>query len=718
MIKKLSTSFELLDERVRRWVWQQGWSALKDIQENAIPVVLAGNSDVIISASTAGGKTEAAFMPILTSILQSRKTIGYKVLYISPLKALINDQYRRLFDMTKSMDISITPWHGDISASRKTSSLKNPDGIIIITPESLESFLVNRSQLVATIFASLKYVVIDELHAFIGTERGKQLQSLLSRIEQTINRKIPRIAMSATFSDYDIVSQFLRNDGSVLCAIPPEGQSNHEIKVLVKEYIRKQKNNIEALIAEEIYSQLRGSNNLVFANTRGAVEEFSVMLADICEERCVPNEFRAHHGNLSKIERETVEKDLQKGAFPLTVFCTSTLELGVDIGKVKSIAQIGCAPSVSGLRQRLGRSGRRDEPSILRIYSIEGGEDNVLSRLKSRLVQNIAVIELIREHKYEKPSIDSYHFSTLVQQIIAIIVQFGGFYPEEGWIMLCGNGAFRNITPQLFLELLKTLGERGVISQLNTGQIVIGKTGENILKRQDFYVAFSSPIEWNVISQSTGKCIGTIHYRLPDGRNLLLAGKRWIVQGTDEKTFTIYVSPINYGKGFAFIGEEMDIDRLIVEKMREIYLDETTYEYLDEHTKCKEHLEQGRLFFKNSHLKESSFLQHGKEEYFFTWAGSKVNKAIALWAEKFLEKDCHALGLFVEGLTEQDIKKLSLSRKPNAVELADLVPRRDKIVQKYDYLLSDNLLNMEYASTSLDVESAYEIIMAYSKNVR
>ena len=472
---KPSASFGLLDERVRRWVWRQGWTALKDIQENAIPIILAGNSDVIISASTAGGKTEAVFLPILTSILHKTIINGYQVLYISPLKALINDQYRRLSDMTAEMEINVIPWHGDISEDRKRRSIKNPNGIVIITPESLESFLINKSQFVLKAFSSLQYIVIDELHSFIGTERGKQLQSLLSRIEQITHRHVPRIAMSATFSDYAVVKCFLRNDSSMPCTVPLQGDSNHEIKILVKEY--EVSNDSEDIIpvAQEIFNNLRGSNNLVFTNSRETAEEYAVQLASICEKNGVPNEFRIHHGSISKIERESIERDLQKGELPITALCTSTLELGVDIGKVKSIAQIGTANSVSGLRQRIGRSGRRHEPSILRVFSIEGDNDGLLHDLRSSLVQNIAVIELMREHRYEKPSINRYHFSTLIQQILAITAQFGGFYPKDGWTILCQNGAFRNVSPQLFLELLKSLGRKDILSQLNTGQIVIGK---------------------------------------------------------------------------------------------------------------------------------------------------------------------------------------------------------------------------------------------------
>lgn len=415
MSSNTSSSFQLLDPRVQKWIWNQGWNSLKDIQENSIPIVLKRDSDVIISAATAGGKTEAAFLPILTNLVKHGKCDGFQVLYISPLKALINDQYRRLIEMTEEMGIEVIPWHGDVDASRKQRALKNPNGIVIITPESLESFLINRKQYLSRAFSSLSYVVIDELHSFIGTERGKQLQSLLSRIENIANKPIPRVAMSATFSDYAIVEKFLRHDRVIPCKVPAQGESNHEIKILVKEYIASKEYQPEEDITKELYSKLRGSNNLIFANSRQDVEQYAVFLSDLCEVHFVPNEFRVHHGNLSKTERESVESELQKGEFPISTVCTSTLELGVDIGKVKSIAQIGTAFSVAGLRQRLGRSGRRGEPSILRVFSIENSPIPLLNDLRSSLVQNIAIIELLKEKRYESPSLTSYHFSTLIQ---------------------------------------------------------------------------------------------------------------------------------------------------------------------------------------------------------------------------------------------------------------------------------------------------------------
>ena len=231
----------------------------------------------------------------------------------------------------------------------------------------------------------------------------------------------------------------------------------------------------------------------MFTNTRAEAETYALKAIDLCEANGVPNEFRVHHGSLSKTERESVERDLQCGKYPVTAFCTSTMELGIDIGKVKSIAQIGTANSISGLRQRLGRSGRRNEPSILRVFSIEDKNSGLLYDLHANLVQNIAVIELMREHRYEVPATGSYHLSTLIQQILAVIAQFGSFYPKEGWLLLCDKGAFKNISPELFLKVLRSLGANKVISQLNTGQIVIGEKGEELLKAPRFLCGVQFP---------------------------------------------------------------------------------------------------------------------------------------------------------------------------------------------------------------------------------
>lgn len=710
-----SSSFELLHEKVQNWIWKQGWTSLKEIQENTIPIVLKGDCDVIISAATAGGKTEAAFLPILSNILsRSLDSYGYDVLYISPLKALINDQYRRLLDLTKGLNINVTPWHGDISMSVKNKSVRNSSGILIITPESLESFLLNRYSDVNLVFSKLRYIVIDELHAFIGNERGKQLQSLLSRIELITGKTTPRIAMSATFSNYDFIKHFLRQDESLECFIPNQGDGKHEIRLIIKNYLQEECTKEE--IANEIFTKLRGTNNLVFANSRLETELYAVLLREMSDKQCVPNEFHIHHGNLSKIERENVEKELQLGLTPITSICTSTLELGIDIGKVKSIAQIGVANSVSSLRQRLGRSGRRNEPSILRIFSVENSESSgLLYDLRTNLVQNIAVIELLREHKYESPNIGKFHLSTLIQQILSLLASYSGFYPKEGWDFLCNKGAFKNVTPTLFLMLLKSLGENNVISQLNNGQIIIGKEGEKILGKLDFYTAFTVQDNFIVISLSDTKTLGEISFLPKIGDVIILAGRRWQVKNIDTKKSRIYVNLAMSGGNVYFELNGTNIDSIITKKMKEIYTDNIYYPYLDIKTNCHYELDEARKFFRDNNMDKSPFIQYGEVSILMTWEGVTINRTISLISEYMFGKRVGYNELMLIGITQEDINKILFHNKPKLKQLASLVNRNNKIKQKYDYLLSDELLNMEYGRAYLNLDKAWEILELYQK---
>lgn len=705
-----SSSFHLLHDKVKQWVWRQDWNSLKEIQENSIPVILSQKCDVIISAATAGGKTEAAFLPILTSILQEKISSGYQVLYISPLKALINDQYRRLSEMTLNMGVDVIPWHGDIDTIRKNKSLKNPRGILIITPESLESFLINKSSYIESAFSDLKYVVIDEFHSFVGNERGRQLQSLLSRIEHMTQKHTPRVAMSATFSDYDVVKNFIRNDGTMPCVIPTQGVNNHETKLLIKSFLQTKDNNVKEVIANELFYKLRGHSNLVFVNSKNEAEEYAVMLSELSFHKNYPNEFRVHHGSLSKIEREEVEADLQKGLQPITAVCTSTMELGVDIGKVKSISQIRVAASVSGLRQRLGRSGRRNEPSILRVFSIDDFRTGILFDLKVNLIQNIAVIELLKEHKYEVPNVNSYHFSTLIQQLLSAIAQFGGFYPKEGWQLLCLEGAFRNITPTMYLKILRLLVKNGLVIQLTNGQITIGDEGERLLKKSDFYCAFQTINDYDVIDESKYKILGVVQYLFPINTQFILAGRCWRVNNVDKIKKKIYVTPSRIGGSAFFGGDGIEIDEIIAKKMREIYISNESYFYLDLETGAGKFLEQARSFFKTNNLLSQSFLYNGEQINFFTWAGSKVNRTISLIAKLYLYKNCTFNALFISNITSTDVEKIIKNPKPLGEQLSKLELRTVKERQKYDYLLSDELLDIEYSKAYLDVDKSWELL--------
>src|SRR6185369_15784048 len=236
-----SSAFHRLHPKIQRWLWQQGWSALRDIQETAIPRILDGTADVVIAAATAGGKTEAAFLPILTVLANDPNGAGgsVRVLYVSPLKALINDQSDRLDRLCADLDIFVNRWHGDVPAGRKRRLLENPSGVLIITPESLEALFVLQGPKVRPLFDRLAYVVVDELHAFMGTERGQQLQSLMHRVELAIRRRVPRIDLSATLGDLGLPCEFLRPGGGDAVERITAERGGQELKVPIRGYRAK-----------------------------------------------------------------------------------------------------------------------------------------------------------------------------------------------------------------------------------------------------------------------------------------------------------------------------------------------------------------------------------------------------------------------------------------------------------------------------------------------
>ena len=207
-----SAAFDLLHGKVRQWIWRQGWDGLREIQEKSIPILLSGASDLIITAGTASGKTEAAFLPIVSRLAseEASATTGFRAIYVSPLRALINDQFGRMESLCDDVEIEVTKWHGDVSASTKMRARKNPQGILLITPESLEAILVRRGQEAGRLFRGLSYVVIDEMHAFMDSPRGKQLQSLLHRIDVASGTRAVRVGLSATLADENISRAFLR----------------------------------------------------------------------------------------------------------------------------------------------------------------------------------------------------------------------------------------------------------------------------------------------------------------------------------------------------------------------------------------------------------------------------------------------------------------------------------------------------------------------------
>ncbi|WP_370142189.1 DEAD/DEAH box helicase [Bradyrhizobium elkanii] len=481
----LEAAYHLLHPKIRRWIRDQGWDELREIQARTIFAVLEDDRDILISATTAAGKTEAAFLPILTSIAE-RNTSGFSVLYISPLKALINDQFRRLEGLCESMEIPVVKWHGDAPQAEKKKAMNKPNGIALITPESIEAMFVRRPADAKRLLSAAEFIVIDELHSFLQGPRGLHVASLLRRIDAMAARPARRVGLSATIGNLGQARAWLRPRDPTNVEELVAKSDAPELRLQVRGYVEppdlddpdhaegggpgpmQQVPRRIALdsISDHLFETLRGENNLVFGGSRRTVESTADRLRRRSEKAEVPNEFYPHHGSLSKVLREELEDRLKEGRLPTTAVCTSTLELGVDIGSVKSVAQIGAPRSLASLKQRLGRTGRRrGTPSILRIYLREPNIDNksgFLDRLRLNTIRSVAVVRLLLEGFVEEARAAPEIASTLIHQMLSVIMERGGIGPKPLYDLLCGPGPFASISTAHFALLLRHLGSQAV----------------------------------------------------------------------------------------------------------------------------------------------------------------------------------------------------------------------------------------------------------------
>lgn len=543
----MTAEYQLLDPRIQKWIYRQGWTDLRELQKKAIPSILSGDRDVLISAATAAGKTEAFFLPACSVTANIRN--GFGILYISPLKALINDQYRRLESLGDTLEMPVTPWHGDVTQSKKLKIKKNPSGILLITPESLEAMLIRNTGWLKQAFTPLSYIAIDEFHAFIGSERGMQLLSLLNRIDHLlgrINNPIPRVALSATLGELERVPLSLRPNQSLPCDIVTDNQTHSTLKVQVKGYLeplvisgKQPPMSAEIQICHDIFRFCRGDSHLVFANSRKRTESIAATLSDLSEMNIVPNEFFPHHGSLSKELRETLEQRLQKGNIPTTAICTMTLELGIDIGKVSSVVQVTAPHSVTSLRQRMGRSGRRGSPAILRMLIAENElvpTSGIVDQLRLQLVQSLAMIRLLIGNKWFEPAdTRQMHYSTLFHQILAIVAQWGGVRADQLWLQLCQQGPFRNVCIDDIKILLHHMGQHQFLTQTSSGELVLGVEGEYHVNQYTFYAVFNTPEEFRIVAGN--KTLGSIPVDSPlmPEQHIIFGGRRWKVTDIDDE---------------------------------------------------------------------------------------------------------------------------------------------------------------------------------------
>lgn len=610
-------SFELLSEPIRKFIRDKGWEQLRPIQNAAISKILGSDENFILASRTASGKTEAAFLPILSKV--NFNDSGVQVLYISPLIALINDQFYRVEELCKNLDVTVTKWHGEANKTLKDRLIKQPTGIVLITPESLEAMFVNKPFNVKHLFSNLKYVVIDEIHSFIGTDRGTQLKSILSRLQRVNSRPFSIVGLSATIGDYNEAKKFTGNEKNTKVLLD---RTSKEINSVFRFF----KNNNEELpleLLKDLYIETKDNKVLIFPNSRGRAEEVAVKLKKISDRvKGHPNYF-SHHSSVDRELREYVEyfaKNNKRHNFCIS--CTSTLELGIDIGSVDEVVQIDATHSIASLIQRVGRSGRKEgETSNLFLYATT----------QWSLLQSIACWLLYKESFIEPPEKNEKPYDILVHQALSITKGHSGILLTELIKQLIENSAFNSIEQSEIEEILQHLIEIDFLEKLQH-EVIIGVAGEKVVNSREIYSVFKTEEKFKVVN--AGSTIGEIPFspQIIEDENIFLSAKIWKIKFVDHKAKKIEVIPAKDGKKPMFFGGGAIVHQKIREKMFEVLYTKTEYDFLDEPSFDEiEMMRNDFAIFSIMNLQsERPLLTTEKHLKLFTFTGTRINRTIQL----------------------------------------------------------------------------------------
>jgi len=610
-------SYNLLSEPIRRYIRDQRWEELRPIQAAAIQRILTTDTDFILASRTASGKTEAAFLPILSRMDFAEP--GVQVIYISPLKALINDQFYRIEDLCRHLDVTVTKWHGEANRSLKEKLINNPHGIVLITPESLEAMLANRPFNIPHLFSNLKFVVIDEIHSFIGSDRGLHLRSILSRVRKLLPNRFRIVGLSATVGDYDEAKKYSDNPAEAKIL---RDNAAREIEGDFR-YFEAETNELPLLLLKDMYREVSESKVLIFPNARGRTEEIAVKLKKIADRVRGHTNYFSHHSSVHKDVREYVEffaKSSRRENFAIA--CTSTLELGIDIGSVDKVVQVEATNSVSSLIQRVGRSGRKEgAKGKLLLYATDEWE----------LLQSLACWSLYRDNMIEPPAKILKPYDILLHQALSIV--------KGEQSISVGSLIDRLVSIETFEAIERSEIEKIVGHMIFTdliekaqGEVFIGLAGEKIANSRDFYSVFETEPLLKVVS--SGRPIGQIPLspQIIVGEKILLAAKVWKIVDVDLDGSVIEVVRAPEGRAPRFDSGSGELGCMIPQRMIELLYSSEGFSELDE--KSNEALATLRKKFSIYPVEEPNrdrpFVIKNSGTVSYVFRGSKVKSTLWL----------------------------------------------------------------------------------------
>ncbi|MDR1929943.1 MAG: DEAD/DEAH box helicase [Treponema sp.] len=734
--------FERLAPFIREYIYSEKWSALRDIQRSAINAIFDGREHLLIAAGTAAGKTEAVFFPVISLLasfprgassgvspedLSGSPPARPLVLYISPLKALINDQFARLGSIIEhgglEEDVRLWRWHGDVPSDHKKKFLQNPGGILQITPESLEALLLRHARRMKGIFGSLIFAVIDEVHAFMESDRGAQVLCQLARIEEAagIGGQVRRIGLSATLGDYEGAASWLALGTDRKTALLGGGRGGRKISIALdcfweRALIPGKDGAAEARRRqmEALYEQCRDKRAIIFANSRLEAEESAAALKKIAARRGERDIFFVHHGSVSSLDRSEAEAGLKSKEGPAVSAATATLELGIDIGELDRIIQIGPPWSVSAFVQRLGRSGRRSGRAEMYFTMTE---EHSRTGIPWKLLRTMAVIELyIREQWIEPPDEKPLPYSLLLHQTLAVLASLGEHSAAALRKRMLSLPPFLTIAVEDISLLLDYMERCGLVQKTEEGNVILGLEGERIVNRHSFYPVFPGEDQYRVIQE--GREVGTVNFVPPPGSVIAVGGINRLVTGIDglRREIRVIVSEAG-GGGKLWRGGGGGIHRRVSAAVKIMLEEETVPPYLT--APAKEALEGGRRSARTLGLLEKPVVPAEGAFLIAPWQGSaglrtletllkrgETRKALRIsyldWEGDFvLRAETGAPPAeFTAGLAAACERAL---RSPPP--LPDPIPYTDK----YDHLLPQALLEKQYAANMLDIGALGEL---------
>lgn len=730
---------------IQDFIYRNNWESLRGIQVAAGDAIFNTDQNVLLTASTASGKTEAAFFPILTLFSEDMPT-SVGAIYIGPLKALINDQFMRLNDLCAEAGIPVWHWHGDVAQSHKNKLLKNPSGILQITPESLEALLMHKHSYVARLFGDLRFIVIDEVHSLMRGDRGGQTLCLIERLSRLAGVNPRRIGLSATIGDPQKTGEFLSAGSGRGCIIPqieakgarwrlsmehffvqgPQSSDDKEVEDALP--VLDTATDIAPANADPgmgyIFEHTRHKKCLIFVNSREECEAVTTTLRQYCETRHEEDRFLIHHGNLSASYRETAETVMKDDEQYKTTVTTATLELGIDIGRLERAFQIDAPFTVSSFLQRMGRTGRRElPPEMWFVMREEMPEARAMlpSTIPWKLLQGIALVQLYLEEKWvEPPKLDRLPFSLVYHQTMCTLASCGEMTPAELAKRILSLSYFYRISQDDYKVLLRHLIEIDHVQRTDEGGLIVGLAGERQTNSFKFYAVFQENEEYTVRCGSQE--LGTIVLPPPAGEKIALAGHVWIVEEVDHKRHLVYCEQVK-GKVPAYFGQcPGDINTKVLERMRQVLTENKSYPYLMKNAVAR--LTQARHTAANSGVASEPLINLGGEMFcLFPWLGTYA----FLTMERFLKLKCAPL-LGISGLdssrpyfiqfkmkaTKEEffaVLKQEIQKEFSPMEL--VYPGEVPLFEKYDEFLPPELVKKGFAYGILNIEELRNRILSW-----